>query len=86
MHTNVVAMADKIIIPTRLEFLSAIGVAEVLNTISAISQHPDMEAPDLLGVLPFQYNVNTFNENKASNSQYGGVGGWERQKRESQAS
>jgi chromosome partitioning protein len=64
MHTNVIAMADTIIVPTRLEFLSAIGVAEVLNTIVEISEQPGMEPPELLGVLPFQYNIKTPNENK----------------------
>ena len=55
MHNAVVAMADHILIPSQLARFSADGAAKLLNTISSVSNLPGMHPPNLMGVLPVEY-------------------------------
>jgi chromosome partitioning protein len=56
MNQNALLYADRVLVPVGCDYLSLIGVRQVLKTLKNVREHLD-HSVDLLGVLPTFYDV-----------------------------
>jgi chromosome partitioning protein len=59
LHVGALIASDYFLIPAKLDFLALDGVIEVLKTARALAKVPNVEPPQLLGILPTMYDRTT---------------------------
>ena len=55
LHVASLVAADFVIIPTKMDYASLEGAAEILGTIRSLNRIPGVQPPQLIGVLPTVY-------------------------------
>lgn len=58
LHTMALMTANYAVIPTLPEYLSGDGVMSIIKAIRALEKFRDVTPPDIIGIIPFQYERN----------------------------
>ena len=56
LHVLALVASDYVIIPTKLDHLAMVGVAQIMDTLRSLDNFPGVSAPAVIGVLPTMFD------------------------------